>query len=1328
MAVGIEDVEFESERFAYARVTGHPLWPCVVYNKWGDIPPEIKGQAEELFPKPSQIVAYFIEPWSFCLVQKKDVRSVQDVVEEDIIKKCKRPKQRHDLRLAIDCMKSMQFQPEDAFSVPGVSDPPNARSEKNLGQEAGEGPAMPACPGKATSVAVRKANSTAKRARGHSSADERSMGVEDRMEDRGTARTTSSQSRPAACTPKAKQRTRAPLAQSPTASSRSGPPVAPIASVITPSTIHDAPRTQLRGKERAKSSAGSKRKLPPSGPRPIFTAVKADAIGSPGPMHAVERIGQKPGRKKACTGPAKVSPLSVPMHPAGGASSPARTVERMEKGFGKLVRTIYPRLSFLCRQEARHRASMSSSVSKKGADTIGNRTRGPGYGKCVPAASTPLKDLSLEKLMDDGVIEEGMRIILPPHSAGHSGAEENRDSSGNELARSTHDAAEEQTALMIGDGQLLFNEKVYDSVEDVLEVWVGLKLNKREKKGWAQVRVREGAVTRSLAVHVEQKLRDHHEEEARLRAGAQEAISVLAAPSQNKAPEGSHDINQKEEDTAAALVASLAMESPTGRTFSDRIAPDLHSGKASFKIVGQPGVSNVKKGRSIVKQEGNGKAFFVRIQDEAEKEMLPCHPVSLFVQEKNITPMPKVEDNLEAASSIPRSLGKAPKKPSSTMQQHVTVPNSIRPPCDDNFQENPFVGFWKTADPAVVERAMETYAVWVSEAYPVLQRNDSSFVGVGEDKEAGISAASAENVHGNGCTGGGDEGTERQLRKQSARKSMRVSDRLHEIQAGKLPPHTLLICEEYGLTPEGVGRRTSSHHANIAQPFTVKVHPDVPFLCDVHAHLADSEIIGFLAGKFNAEERCLYIQAPFPCRATARSDDGSTDVEMDPGSEIEVREVIGRHGMAVTGWYHSHPTFQPEPSLIDIENQYNYQMLLRDKTTAVEPFVGLIVGTYDDSYQNPVSLLRYFHVRHIRMGSASNDGVSFPMALDVLHTRKRKGECSKSPDSALSGSVHDERIDTKGDGADPVTIGLTQGALAAATLVRTKSPQKQQQEETDAALGMMSLLACALPTLPVPSSRGPGTHDPLNEEGGSRTQQSDMICGKSQQRNREVGKEGNLAPNVYVSSALVTSAGTIPEQQAQKWDGFGCTADGNVCSARTPCVRPSTSVMKDAPPKPCQKPSTSIFLAVKEKRHRKLPPSSQIWSSFERLFLGSSEPELRNSGQGSQVGLRATLETVRALVQYYSRLDTRVKFDEEWRKGVCKGEKFEFSLRKRVNQLSLGDAFRQEEFLTLLVEYICACWAEGTPKKLPQPEDFSGTRSERRAAAAAATSALLQET
>jgi len=37
-------------------------------------------------------------------------------------------------------------------------------------------------------------------------------------------------------------------------------------------------------------------------------------------------------------------------------------------------------------------------------------------------------------------------------------------------------------------------------------------------------------------------------------------------------------------------------------------------------------------------------------------------------------------------------------------------------------------------------------------------------------------------------------------------------------------------------------------------------------------------------------------------------------------------QVIAKNNMQVVGWYHSHPTFHPDPSLIDIENQYNYQV------------------------------------------------------------------------------------------------------------------------------------------------------------------------------------------------------------------------------------------------------------------------------------------------------------------------------------------------------------------------------------------------------------------
>jgi hypothetical protein len=159
----------------------------------------------------------------------------------------------------------------------------------------------------------------------------------------------------------------------------------------------------------------------------------------------------------------------------------------------------------------------------------------------------------------------------------------------------------------------------------------------------------------------------------------------------------------------------------------------------------------------------------------------------------------------------------------------------------------------------------------------------------------------------------------------------------------------------------------------------------------------------------------------------------------------------------------------------------------------------------------------------------------------------------------------------------------------------------------------------------------------------------------------------------------------------------------------------------------------SIFLAVKEKRHRPLPPSKEIWAGIEARFLSpssaggdASKDDTDDDGSNACL-LRCTLETVRLLVEYYSRLATRVDFEEEWRRGTSKGEKFELSLRKRVAALpGLGpDPQRRQAFLEALLEFIVAAWVEGTPRRLPQPEDFSGTRRERQKQAAAAREAVL---
>lgn len=97
--------------------------------------------------------------------------------------------------------------------------------------------------------------------------------------------------------------------------------------------------------------------------------------------------------------------------------------------------------------------------------------------------------------------------------------------------------------------------------------------------------------------------------------------------------------------------------------------------------------------------------------------------------------------------------------------------------------------------------------------------------------------------------------------------------------------------------------------------------------------------------------------AAYPCKEIVSS---RNSVEMDPIAELEVRASIQKDNLVIVGWYHSHPTFEPDPSIIDIENQNNYQLLFSDEKSRVDPFVGLIVTPYDDN-ESGISL-NWFHV------------------------------------------------------------------------------------------------------------------------------------------------------------------------------------------------------------------------------------------------------------------------------------------------------------------------------------------------------------------------------
>ncbi|KAF9431367.1 hypothetical protein BGZ76_000406 [Entomortierella beljakovae] len=173
--------------------------------------------------------------------------------------------------------------------------------------------------------------------------------------------------------------------------------------------------------------------------------------------------------------------------------------------------------------------------------------------------------------------------------------------------------------------------------------------------------------------------------------------------------------------------------------------------------------------------------------------------------------------------------------------------------------------------------------------------------------------------------------------------------------AGDLDPLTMVKCEPFcGQPKSGVQG---------CQPFGIKVQSNVLLGMDFHAHLMTAEIIGFLAGEWNKSTRTIHIKAIFPCRSL-QTGQNHVNVEMDPTSELEVRQEIEKRNMRIVGWYHSHPTFTPDPSLVDIENQTSYQSLFKDESVNEEPFVGAIVGPYDERLPGLSSVINWFYISH----------------------------------------------------------------------------------------------------------------------------------------------------------------------------------------------------------------------------------------------------------------------------------------------------------------------------------------------------------------------------
>ncbi|XP_015211324.1 histone H2A deubiquitinase MYSM1 isoform X2 [Lepisosteus oculatus] len=151
---------------------------------------------------------------------------------------------------------------------------------------------------------------------------------------------------------------------------------------------------------------------------------------------------------------------------------------------------------------------------------------------------------------------------------------------------------------------------------------------------------------------------------------------------------------------------------------------------------------------------------------------------------------------------------------------------------------------------------------------------------------------------------------------------------------GTFDPFQLIPCQSFGEEKQ--------------EPFQVVVSAEALIVMDMHAHVSMGEVIGLLGGGYTESTRVLKICAAEPCNSLSTG----LQCEMDPVSQTQASEALAGRGYNVVGWYHSHPAFDPDPSLRDIDTQTKFQSYF---FRGGAQFIGMIISPYNPTNTSPHS-------------------------------------------------------------------------------------------------------------------------------------------------------------------------------------------------------------------------------------------------------------------------------------------------------------------------------------------------------------------------------------
>ncbi|XP_006609632.1 uncharacterized protein LOC102676810 [Apis dorsata] len=163
------------------------------------------------------------------------------------------------------------------------------------------------------------------------------------------------------------------------------------------------------------------------------------------------------------------------------------------------------------------------------------------------------------------------------------------------------------------------------------------------------------------------------------------------------------------------------------------------------------------------------------------------------------------------------------------------------------------------------------------------------------------------------------------------------------IQIVRVPvKHANLGIRSHAMDMSTMVELTSFSTLGKIQPFLVTITTTAALLVDLHCHLTDKEVCGYLGGHWDINSHNLSITTAFPCRYSGKDKSAAAAVEAEIARAMEWKHVT------LVGWYHSHPRSHASPSLRDVDSQLDYQIKMKGPSdNGYTPCVGLICSPYN---------------------------------------------------------------------------------------------------------------------------------------------------------------------------------------------------------------------------------------------------------------------------------------------------------------------------------------------------------------------------------------------